>query len=69
MERENLNITGFEDEERKVPDICETEEPVILRKGEEKVASTEENETIFPYARKIFRRSRGTHGRSSLGIF
>lgn len=69
MELERTVDIGFEDDERKVPDVCETEEPVILRKGEEHPKNQTESETIFPYARKIFSRSRGSRGRSSLGIF
>jgi len=69
MELERTVDIDFEDDERKVPDVCETEEPVILRKGGEHPKYHVESETIFPYARKIFNRSRGTRGRSSLGIF
>ncbi len=69
MDRDNVVDNDFAEEERRVIDECETEEPVIFRKGEEYSVRIEEKDTIFPYARKIFRRSRGMRGRSSLGIF
>lgn len=69
MERENAVDNKFVDEERKFFDVAETEEFVIVRKNESPKDSDDGKAKIFPFARSIFRRSRGIRGRNSLGIF
>ncbi len=47
----------------------ETEPDTIVRKDELLADAYRTEAPLFPYARNIYKRARGTGGRSSLGIF
>jgi hypothetical protein len=47
----------------------ERETDTIVRKDEVLADAYRKEAPLFPYARNIYKRARGTGGRSSLGIF
>ena len=69
MDKETLIDLKLEEEHKSDVEQQEPNESAIFRRGEEFAFTEAERETIFPSARKIYRRSRTTGGRSSLGIF
>ena len=62
---------GFADEllDENTDEMRETEQETIVRKDEVLADAYHKEAPLFPYARNIYKRARGTGGRSSLGIF
>jgi hypothetical protein len=69
MDNETVIDLKFEDEHNHEIEEHRSRENKIFRRGEEFAFNPNEKETIFPSARKIYQRSRGSGGRSSIGIF
>jgi len=69
MKSEKLINKEFIHNENKASEDHDADEVTIYFKGDDEILHLNEKESIFPYARKIYQRSRATGGRSSLGIF
>lgn len=68
---QKIHEYGFADEilDKKADETPETKRDTIVRKDEILADAYHREAPLFPYARNIYKRARGTGGRSSLGIF